>query len=109
VDVAATVSSKGQVTIPKQVRDALGIKRGDHVVFRVEGDRAVLARTPNLLNLAGPVSVPAEKAGPHGTRSDERRDLLELKKRRAGHTVGLQRHQDEFVRRYERHRQTPHR
>ena len=36
---------------------------GDHVVFRVEGHRAVLARTPDLLDLAGAVEVPAEKRG----------------------------------------------
>jgi antitoxin PrlF len=63
VDVAATVTSKGQVTIPKQVRDALGIKERDHVVFRIEGKRATLARTHDLLNLAGTVSVPAGKRG----------------------------------------------
>ena len=42
-------------------RDALGIKEGDQVVFRVEGNRAVLARTPNFLALAGTVKVPAAK------------------------------------------------
>jgi antitoxin PrlF len=63
VDVAATVSSKGQVTIPKQVRDALGISEGDSVLFRVEGSRATLARTQHLLDLAGTVSVPAAKRG----------------------------------------------
>ena len=49
MDVAAKVTSKGQVTVPKAVREALGIKEGDEVVFRVEGDRAVLgpyARLP---------------------------------------------------------------
>ena len=47
MDVAARVTSKGQVTLPKAVRDALGINQGDAVVFRVEGDHAVLARTPS--------------------------------------------------------------
>jgi AbrB family looped-hinge helix DNA binding protein len=61
VDAAARVSSKGQVTVPKSVRDALGIKEGDEVVFRVEGRRAVLARTPDLLELAGTIRVPAAK------------------------------------------------
>lgn len=61
MDVAAKVTSKGQVTVPKAVRDALGIHEGDEVVFRVEGDRAVLARTPDFLDLAGSVSVPAER------------------------------------------------
>jgi AbrB family looped-hinge helix DNA binding protein len=49
------------VTVPKIVRDALGIKQGDKVMFRVEGNRAVLARTPNFLALAGTVKVPAAK------------------------------------------------
>jgi antitoxin PrlF len=61
VDVAAKVTSKGQVTVPKAVRDALGIKEGDAVVFRVEGNRAVLSRTPEFLALAGTIRVPAAK------------------------------------------------
>jgi len=61
VDAAAKVSSKGQVTVPKAVREALGIKEGDEVVFRVEGNRAVLARTPDFLDLAGSIRVPAAK------------------------------------------------
>jgi antitoxin PrlF len=61
LDVAARVSSKGQVTVPKIVRDALGIKEGDEVVFRVEGDRAVMARVPEFLTLAGTIDVPAAK------------------------------------------------
>ena len=63
MDVAARLTSKGQVTIPKAVRDALGLREGDEVVFRVEGARAVLARTPDLLELAGSVPVPAAKRG----------------------------------------------
>ncbi len=61
MDAAAKVTSKGQVTVPKVVRDALGIQEGDEVVFRVEGRRAVLARTPKFLALAGTVKVPAAK------------------------------------------------
>ena len=58
------ITSKGQVTIPKSVRDALNLGEGDQVVFRViEGGRAILARTPDLLELAGSVSVPAEVRG----------------------------------------------
>ena len=61
MDAAARVTSKGQVTVPKVVRDALGIKEGDEVVFRVEGNRAVLARTPDFLDLARSIRVPAAK------------------------------------------------
>ena len=61
MDAAARVSSKGQITVPKAVRDALGISEGDEVVFRVDGNRAVLARTADFLSLAGTVKVPAGK------------------------------------------------
>ena len=61
MEAAAKITSKGQVTVPKAVREALGIREGDQVVFRVDGNRAVLARTANLLELAGTISVPAAK------------------------------------------------
>ena len=63
MDAMAKLSSKGQLTVPKAVRDALELREGDQVVFRVEGKRAVLGRTPDLLDLVGAVSVPAEKRG----------------------------------------------
>lgn len=63
MDLAAKVTSKGQITIPKEVRDALGLTEGDQVVFRVEQHRALLAKTPHLLDLAGTVEVPAAKRG----------------------------------------------
>lgn len=61
MEIAARMSSKGQVTVPKAVRDALGIGEGDSVVFRVEGNRAVLARTPDFLSLAGTITVPTSR------------------------------------------------
>ncbi len=32
----AKITSKGQITIPKEVREALGAKEGDSLVFEVE-------------------------------------------------------------------------
>jgi bifunctional DNA-binding transcriptional regulator/antitoxin component of YhaV-PrlF toxin-antitoxin module len=49
--------------VPKSVREALGLREGDSVVFHLEGSRAVLARTPDLLELAGSVAVPVDKRG----------------------------------------------
>jgi AbrB family looped-hinge helix DNA binding protein len=63
MDSTAKITSKGQVTIPKGVRDTLGLREGDGVLFRVDGGRAVIAKTPDLLELAGSVPVPAGKGG----------------------------------------------
>lgn len=38
----ATVTSKGQITIPQEVRLRLGLKQGDQVVFVVENGMTVL-------------------------------------------------------------------
>jgi bifunctional DNA-binding transcriptional regulator/antitoxin component of YhaV-PrlF toxin-antitoxin module len=51
------------VTLPSAVREALSLEHGDRITFREEGDRAVLTRTPDLMALAGSVSVPAAKGG----------------------------------------------
>lgn len=64
MEAAAKVTSKGQITIPKPVREAMGVEAGDWVIFRVEGSgRALVARTRQLLDLAGTVQVPAAKRG----------------------------------------------
>ena len=63
MDERARLTSKGQVTIPKRVRDALDLREGDEIVFRVERRRAVVAKTPDFLELAGAVPVPAAKRG----------------------------------------------
>jgi antitoxin PrlF len=50
----ATITSKGQITIPKEVRDRLGLKPGDHVEIYLEPDgRAVIERTIKLEELIG--------------------------------------------------------
>lgn len=54
------LSSKGQLAVPRAGREALSLFEGDEVVFRVEGERAVLSRSGDLLALAGsePLSAP---------------------------------------------------
>ena len=40
----ATVTSKGQVTLPKRIRDALGIQPGTEVEFDLEEGRAIMRK-----------------------------------------------------------------
>ena len=51
----ATLTSKGQTTIPKQIRDSLGIKAGDRMTFTLMPDGLVLMRVKNksVMTLAG--------------------------------------------------------
>ena len=58
MDGAAKVTARGQVTVPKRIRDALGIQDGDQVVFRVEGGQALLTRTPEGFDPAEMVEAP---------------------------------------------------
>lgn len=62
VDFSAAITSKGQVTIPKGVREALGLDDGDRVLFRVVEGAVILARTPDLLEVEGVVPIPAGAA-----------------------------------------------
>jgi AbrB family looped-hinge helix DNA binding protein len=52
-----SVTSKGQVTIPKAVRQKLGIRAGSKVQFRVVGDHA------EMVPVSAPVEVPADGYG----------------------------------------------
>lgn len=63
MDSSARLTSKGQVTIPKSVREALELHQGDQVVFRVERKRAIVAKTPDFIEMAGSVVVPPAERG----------------------------------------------
>jgi len=40
--VKSRISSKGQVTLPKAIREALGLRPGEEVVFELRNDEVVL-------------------------------------------------------------------
>lgn len=52
---SSTLTSKGQVTIPKQVREALGLKAGDRINFVIapDGSVSVEPATVDLMSLEG--------------------------------------------------------
>lgn len=51
----ATVTSKGQITIPKEVRDSLAVHAGDVIDFEREPDGSfrIRARKIHVMELAG--------------------------------------------------------
>jgi len=48
----AKVTSKGQVTIPAEIREALGLEQGDMLAFETKADYVVVSRVPTALEVA---------------------------------------------------------
>jgi AbrB family looped-hinge helix DNA binding protein len=74
----ATLTSKGQVTIPKDVRDRLGLESGDRVVFEFEGDAVRLRaeRRKSLGELMGSLPATREYPGREAEREAARGHLV---------------------------------
>ena len=43
----STVTSKGQTTIPREIREAVGLKVGDRIHFTVLADGTIVVRVKN--------------------------------------------------------------
>lgn len=46
----STMTSKGQVTVPVEIRRRLGLRQGDRVEFSEKGDDTVIRRAPDSKN-----------------------------------------------------------
>ena len=62
----ATLTSKGQTTIPKEIRDSLGMKAGDRLTFTLMPDSTVVmhVKNKNLAGLAGTLHKKGRKIVP---------------------------------------------
>jgi antitoxin PrlF len=62
----STLTSKGQTTIPKGIRDRLAIKSGDRMTFTLMPDGTVLMRVKNksVLEMAGVLRKKGRKPVP---------------------------------------------
>lgn len=69
--MSGTVTTKGQVTIPKAIRDRLGIHPGSVVEFRVSGHSVVLRKRAGAGRGAEIVARMRGAAGGEGLTTDE--------------------------------------
>ncbi len=62
----STITAKGQTTVPRQVREQLGVGPGTRLVWHVmpNGTLLVRAKTRSLLDLAGSLRSPDGKRVP---------------------------------------------
>lgn len=79
---STTLTSKNQLTLPKQVREELDLKPGDRLVFRKQGDNYVLEarRRRSALDFAGALHDP------------DRRPLTQQEIKSTGAEAALQRY-----------------
>lgn len=59
----ATLTSKGQVTLPKEIRDKLGLKAGSKIDFELLSDGTARLRPANLtaLSIMGILKRPGQR------------------------------------------------
>jgi AbrB family looped-hinge helix DNA binding protein len=69
--IEATVSAKNQIVIPREAREALGLKAGDKLLVAVRGDRVIVLRKPKAHHAA--IRGLAKGAYPAGYLKKERR------------------------------------
>lgn len=49
----STISTKGQITLPGEMRRKLNIKPKDRVMLKIEGDSIVIKKAPDFFELQG--------------------------------------------------------
>ncbi len=75
----STITSKGQLTLPKEVRQRLGLQSGDRVVFEFEGEtvRVRAERRRSLSSLKGSLPGRGEYAGKEAERNAAREHVAD--------------------------------
>ena len=60
-----TVSTRGQVAIPSEIRQKMRLKEGEKVIFILEGDAVLMKRVESLSwdEVTKPLRAAAKKAG----------------------------------------------
>ena len=66
MNAESTLTSKGQTTIPKDIRDRLRMKTGDRMTFTLMADGTVLLRIKNksVMGPAGSLRRKGQKTSP---------------------------------------------
>jgi len=56
------MSKKGQIVIPKEIREKFGIKPGDAVIFKIQGNKVIIEKIQEKMSEILINSKPIEKS-----------------------------------------------
>ena len=71
--IESTITSKGQTTLPKAVREALSVEAGDKVRYIVHGDEVLIRKVKPISRLFGTLKYD----GPLVSLQDMERAIIE--------------------------------
>ena len=75
--ITSKLTRQGKTTIPKVVRNALGVRPGDEIAYAIADGRALITKTPPAKSHGAPLDDPFAAFWEWGTPEDEKafRDL----------------------------------
>lgn len=79
------ITAKGQTTVPKRIRDTLGVRFGDEIVYRVTDDGAVTVESARAANDGAAIDAFLDfisddiKRNPHRVTPIDRDEMAEMR------------------------------
>ena len=46
--ITSRITSKGQITVPKKIRESLNVVEGDSLIFEIDEDRVIIRKLPEI-------------------------------------------------------------
>jgi antitoxin PrlF len=68
----STLTTKGQTTIPREIRKLLGLKENDRILYEVEGGKVAIKPAPSVHELYGIFKSRIRRKGPPPTKAQMR-------------------------------------
>ena len=83
----STLTSKGQTTVPREIRKLLGLKENDRILYEIEDGKVAIKQAPSLHELYAIFKPRIRRKGPPPSKTQMRaavqRDIVRRWKKKA--------------------------
>ena len=83
----STLTSKGQTTVPREIRKLLGLKENDRILYEIEDGKVAIKQAPSLRELYAIFKPHIRRKGPPPSKTQMRaavqRDIVRRWKKKA--------------------------